>query len=201
MEPCDVSEVGDIISSLSNRCSNSDSVPIFIFESLNKEESPIICRLFNLSIQVGVFPSSLKIARVTPIFKSGDKSLFSNYRPISILSTLSKVFEKLMFKRFNSFLVRFNVMRDNQFGFRKGRSTSDAVLQFLSDSYDCLEKREHLVSVCLDLSKAFDTIDHELLFRKLSWIGVRGVALDWFKSYMSGRTQCVSISGCTILDI
>lgn len=195
VDPCEVGEVVKIISSLSNRCSTSDYVPVFIFKYLNEEISPIICKLFNLSVQVGVFPSSLKIARVTPVFKSGDKSLFSNYRPISILGVLSKVFEKLMFRRFNSFLERFHVLGNNQFGFRKSRSTSDAVLQFLSDSYDCLEKREHLLSVCLDFSKAFDTIDHGVLLGKLSRIGVRGVALDWFESYMSERAQYVSVSG------
>ena len=118
---------------------------------------------------------------------------FSNYRPISVLSTLSKVFERIMYSRLSSFFRRFEILKGNQFGFREACSTSDAVLEFLNDTYSSLEEREHMVAVCLDLTKAFDTIDHRVLYRKLDHVGVRGLALDWFSSYLCDRQQRIHI--------
>jgi len=193
MRPCDAGEVERKLTSLSN--SGSDSVPIFIYKYLKSEISSIISRLFNLSVIEGEFPSCLKTARVVPVYKSGSASLVSNYRPISILSVLSKVFEKLMYDRLISFLDSNDVLTNNQFGFRKHHSTSDAVLQFLNDAYMSLEKNSHFVTVCLDLSKAFDTVSHDILLRKLSHVGVRGLSSQWFTSYLCNRSQYVRIRG------
>jgi len=195
MSPCDASEVEQIISSLANKSSPLNCVPTFIFKWLKQEISPVISELFNLSVHSGVFPKSLKIARVIPIYKSGDKSNVTNYRPISILSVLSKIFERLAYTRLVSYLQKFGILKNNQFGFRKLRSTSDAILEFLNDAYVSLENRSQFVAVCIDLSKAFDTVNHDVLLRKLSHIGVRASSYDWFASYLSDRSQYVSIRG------
>lgn len=96
--------------------------------------------MFNFSVEIGKFPSALKVARVMPIFKSGEKSSVANYRPISVLPVVSKIFEKLMSKRLNGFLTRFNIQKENQFGFTKEHNTSDAIVEFLNDSCLALEK-------------------------------------------------------------
>jgi len=193
MRPCDAGEVERKLTSLSN--SSSDSVPIFIYKYLKSEISTVISRLFNLSVVEGEFPSCLKTARVVPVYKSGSASLISNYRPISILSVMSKVFEKLMYDRLICFLDNNDVLTTNQFGFRKHHSTSDAILQFLNDAYLSLENNSHFVTVCLDLSKAFDTVSHNILLQKLSLVGVRGLSSQWFTSYLSNRLQYVRIRG------
>ena len=193
VEPCDDSEVQLIISGLSNSSSNSEGLPVFIYKFLKCTLSPFIVKFFNQSVSDGVFPAPFKIAKVSPIFKSGEASLFTNYRPISVLNTISKIFEKLIHKRLSSFLSRCNIIVKNQFGFMKGRSTNDAIVEFLNDCHVSLEKKEHIIAVCLDLSKAFDTLDTGILLRKLDRLGVRGVAHSWFESYLSNRCQYVSL--------
>jgi len=195
VRPSSANEVGLIMSSLSSRGCSPDSVPNFIFKYLSFELSSVISSLFNLSVVEGKFPACLKVARVTPVFKSGDKSMVSNYRPISILSTISKVFEKLMCRRLMEYLDKNEILKNNQFGFRKMRCTSDAVLEFLNDANMSLDARCQFLTVCLDLSKAFDTIDHWTLIRKLAHVGVRGLPLRWFSTYLKDRTQYVRIRG------
>ena len=119
-----------------------------------------ISELFNASIMGGYFPSCLKIARVVPIFKSGNRERVTNYRPISTLSTLSKIFEKLMYSRLIDFIKYNNILCSNQFGFQQGTSTGDAVLEFLDDIYDSLNYGKYIMPVYLDFSKAFDTVNH-----------------------------------------
>jgi len=193
VRPSSAEEVSRIISSFPSRSCSPGSVPSFIYKYLRHEISPLISDLFNLSIDEGSFPACLKVARVTPVFKSGDKSLVSNYRPISVISTLSKIFEKLMFNRLIEFLDKNNILKSNQFGFRKHHCTSDAVLEFLNDAYKSLDEKSQFLTVCLDLSKAFDTVDHWVLLRKLAHVGVRGLPLQWFGSYLRDRKQYVRI--------
>ena len=139
-------------------------------------------------------PDELKIACVVPIFKSGDKVLFSNYRPISVLPCFSKFLERIIYNRIINYLNDFNVLCDNQYGFRKNRSPSLALIDLCDKISSAFDRREHAIGVFLDLSKAFDTVNHVILFDKLEHYGIRGLALEWVKSYFSERKQFVEFN-------
>jgi len=191
--PSTDSETANVICKLKNKSCGLHCIPTFIYKYLSNLISPIVSQLFNLSVIQGVFPSSLKIARITPIFKAGNARLVENYRPISTLPVLSKIFEKLMLKRLLLFINCNDLLGNNQFGFRKNNNTSDAILEFLDSVYDSLSKRRTLIATFLDFSKAFDTIHHDILLDKLEYIGIRGQVRDWFRSYIGDRFQYVSI--------
>ena len=150
-----------------------------------------LLRIFNLSFTNGVVPDKLKLARVVPIFKNGDPHTISNYRPISILPCFSKILERLVANRLNSFLKAFDILSSAQYGFRANYSTQLAVIDLIDKITQSLDKSQNTIGVFLDLSKAFDTIDHDILLDKLLKYGVRGIALDWFRSYLSDRKQFV----------
>ena len=153
----------------------------------------IITFLFNMSISQGKFPDALKNAKVVPIHKDDSRLEMSNYRPISLLPTLSKIFEKLMYARLISFFSKHNILYENQFGFQSNMSTEYAVNQVLNYIVESLEKNEIGVCIFLDFAKAFDTVNHEILLDKLEHYGIRGVALNWIKNYLNNRMQCTEI--------
>jgi len=187
-------DVADIIRQLKSKYFGLYAVPTFIYKCCVDLISPIIAELFNISVQLGRFPTALKLARVLPIYKSGDKNLPSNYRPISIMSDLSKIFEKLMFLQLSRFMRSNSLLSSCQFGFQRNSSTSDAILEFMDYVYNCLDVKKSVVSVFLDLSKAFDTVRHDILLDKLNFMGIRGNVLSWFQSYLKDRRQYVSIN-------
>ena len=143
--------------------------------------------LFNNSLSEGIFPECFKTAIIIPIFKSGDSNSTANCRHIYMLPFMSKMFEKLMSARLDSYLKSNNILCTNQFGFRKNSNTSDAITEFLDYVYSSLDKKLTTVAVYLDFSKAFDTVNHEILMSKLHHNGIRCVMLSWFKPYLSNR--------------
>ena len=144
-----------------------------------------------MSISQGIFPDCLKRARVIPLFKAGDSLDKKNYRPISSIGTLAKIFEKLMHSRLMNFLEKFNILSQNQYGFQKNTSTTDALLQFMSEAHKSLDRKETLISVFLDFSKAFDTVNHTLLLQKLEHMGIRGTS--WQNKQQTNQTQVACI--------
>ena len=157
--------------------------------------SPIIRDLFNLCVKTGVFPNDMKVTEVIPIFKQGSKINCSNYRPISLLSSFSKIFEKIVYKRVYSYLLKFKLLSPNQFGFQCSVSTSHAISAVYDDLLNNADKKYYSCCLFMDLSKAFDAVDHNILLRKMSHqFGIRGLANKFFESYLSNRFQYVRIN-------
>ena len=163
------------------------------------QSAPVIYKqlteLFNLSLKSGEYPDDWKLAKVSPVFKAGERNDPNNYRPISILSTISRVFEKLVYEQIYNYLTKNNLLDSRQSGFRSLHSTVTVLLD-LTNQW-CFNIDRGLVSgiLFLDLKKAFDTVDHQLLPTKLEYIGIRGHALEWFKSYLESRFQIVFTNG------
>jgi Reverse transcriptase (RNA-dependent DNA polymerase) len=151
--------------------------------------------VFNLSINSGIFPEKIKVSRTVPIFKSGDKNSCDNYRPIALLSVLSKVLEKAVAGRLLRHLRDNDIINHNQFGFKEGVSTVHHLLKLTNFITQKLNERMFTVGIFLDLRKAFDVVSHDILLLKLKRIGVQDVALGWFASYLGGRKQRVEING------
>lgn len=187
-------EVAGIVKGLKTGCATGwDEVPNAYFKKFNSILSAPIAHLCNISFTTGVFPDICKKAIVTPIHKSGDPSDPSNYRPISLLTSLSKIIEKLVAKRLTGYLESGKLLATNQFGFRSKVSTEDAVLKLTSKVFKLLDDKQKCLGVFLDLQKAFDTVSIPILLSRLQNIGVRGVALDWFSDYLSNRSQRVRV--------
>jgi hypothetical protein len=176
----------------SNASPGWDSITV---ESIKKTHQDILfplIHLLNLSLSQGVFPIELKLASVVPIFKSDNRSKFSNYRPVSVLPSISKIYERVFYNRLLEFINKYKILYINQFGFKKNHSTYMALIILLDKIVDALEKGEYVIGVFLDFSKAFDTVNHDILLKKLDFYGVRGIANQWIASYLSNRSQYVS---------
>ena len=151
-----------------------------------------LTRIFNLSVSTGIVPDKLKIAKVIPIYKKDDAEKFSNYRPVSLLPCFSKILERLVFNRCVEYIDAHEILNEKQFGFRPNHSTYMAIVQLVDKVTNAVEQNETTMGIFLDLSKAFDTIDHNILLYKLEHYGFRGIVLDWFKNYLINRKQFVS---------
>ena len=149
-------------------------------------------QIFNLSFETGTYPEKLKVSKTIPIYKKGSKLEPSNYRPISLLSNLNKILEKLMYARVYKFLNKFNCIYNLQFGFREKYSTNHALINITESIRLALDNDKTVCGIFVDLQKAFDTVNHEILIEKLNYYGIRGIANSWFKSYLNDRKQFVS---------
>jgi hypothetical protein len=193
-------EVIQLVKNLKNSSAGWDSISAQIIkDGVNYLLKPMT-HVLNMSLSTGIFPREMKIARVIPIFKSGNTMLFNNYRPVSVLPIFSKVYERIMYKRLISFINTHKLLYEYQFGFREGHSTNLAIVYLVDKISQALDNGEYVIGLYLDFSKAFDTVDHKILLQKLEHYGIRGVALDWFKSYLENRKQCVDING-TLSDL
>lgn len=192
-------EYDDIISTinaLKNKSANNDDIPATIIKRNTDILAPILLKLINASFRNGYFPDNLKIARLVPIHKAGDPTLPSNYRPISILPTISKIFERLLYNVTESFLKKFNVIHKLQFGFQKGSGSLSATSHLVTNLQNALDdpKRKIASGIFIDLQKAFDSIPHIILLEKLSKYGIRGVTLKIFDSYLRNRMQFTALN-------
>jgi len=177
--PTDPQEITTIIKLLAPKKSTGmDNISSWLLKELNSVINVPLSILINKSMQQGIFPDKLKIAKIIPIFKSKDKEQFNNYRPISLLSSISKMYEKIVYKRLYKFIEPN--LYDRQFGFRPKRSTTQAIIELCTDIINSFENNQITMATFLDLSKAFDTIDHTILTNKMKLYGIRGTALKWF---------------------
>ena len=194
--PTDTEEIIDIVEKSNNKKSKGfDDISNDLLKKIITEIAIPLEHVINLSIVNGIVPDKMKIAKVIPIHKKGDPLDISNYRPISLLSSISKVLEKIIHKRTIRFLKNLDIFSDSQFGFRQKHSTTHAIFYFIDHIASAIDDHLHTLGSFLDLSKAFDTIDHEILLYKLSHYGIRGKALEWFRSYLTNKKQFVSING------
>ena len=188
---------GDIleyVDGLANDKSIYDNIPLKVYKSILPSIIEPITYIVNESLSSGVMPTLCKKARVTPVYKGeGDKLDPSNYRPISILPLLGKCIEYFVNQNLAEYVEINNILNDRQFGFRKEISTTYLMLELFDKIYSSKEKGQRPSVVFLDIKKAFDTVDHNLLMKKLKHYGIKGIAYKWFKSYLCNRFQCTKI--------
>ena len=181
----------------SSKSCGPNSIPTNLLKTYAKFFVEPVRIVINQSFADGKFPDLLKLANVCPIFKKYDKGKCENYRPISLLSNLSKLFERAMHSRIYEFLENTNSLYGLQFGFRKKYSTNHALLSIVEEIRKNLDNKTFSCGVFVDLEKAFDTVNHKILLKKLEFYGVRGVANNWFSSYLANRKQMVCLQGAS----
>ena len=188
--PTSCVEIERLISKLPNKKSSGfDNIHNIILKSIQSVISEKLASLFNESMLSGTFPEQMKLAVVVPLYKSKEIYLTSNYRPISLLITLSKILEKVIYKRTYQFLNQSNQFYNSQYGFRSHHSCEHAITELVGNILKNKENGKTTISLFLDLSKAFDSLQHETLLKKLEIYGIRGIALKWFTSYLENRTM------------
>ena len=191
-----VGQMSKILHSMSSsKATGLEEIPAKYLKDGSSVISKLLTHIINLSITTGSIPDELKMARIVPLYKKNSKTHVWNYRPISVLSVISKVFEKVVFMQLSDYLSENRLLYEFQSGFRSSYST-DTCLIHLTD-YIKLEndKGNFTGMVLLDLQKAFDTVDHTILLNKLKWLGADDLTVQWFRSYLTGRTQVTDIGG------
>ena len=187
-------EVFNLISGLKNtKPTGKDNISAYFLKVVAKVIAAPLAQLFNYTFLLGILPASLKIAKIIPIYKSGNKSDVSNYRPIPILSSIFKILEKLIHVRLINFFIKHSVLLPTQYGFRANHSTSHALTDVLTSLYENVNDEKDTPLLLLDLKKAFDTVNHKTLLTKLEHYGIRGPIFDLFASFLNNRFQYVSL--------
>ena len=195
-EPSTPNEVYLLIDGLNKyKGTGPNGIPTEILQLINFIICIQLSKIYNICIVTGKQPDKLKLAHALPIFKKGSRLLVSNYRPISLLSNLNKILEKIMHKRIYAFLEKYELLYSLQFGFRSKYSTSHALIHMTEAIRSALDSGFVTCGIFVDFQKAFDTVNHEILLKKLENYGFRGVINDWFRSYLSDRKQKVVING------
>ena len=192
--PTDIPEVHSILKTLPNKGNQIYDIRACVLIRLDVVKK-IIVHIYNISISNGIYPDLPKIARAIPVYKSGAIDKPNNYRPISNLSSANKIFELLTFNRMNSFVNKYKILSDCQYGFRKGKNTTQAIFHLTTDFLECFNKKTYTIAIFLDLRKAFDTVNKDILIYKLNLLGFRGISNQFLNSYMTDRKQYVDVDG------
>ena len=189
-------EICNIIQNSKSKLSTDiDGISMKLLKFTAIEISTPLSHIFNLSISKSTFPEAFKTSKIIPLHKSGSSTSCDNYRPIALVSTISKILEKFISIKLTNHLELNKLIHPNQFGFQRHKNTEHNLLNVINTISSAINRGEYCVGVFLDLKKAFDTVNHNILFKKLAHLGVRGSALKWFQSYLSGRSQRVLIDG------
>ena len=185
-------EVFHIIQSLKpGKAAGLDNISVSLVQSISHLISAPLNDIFNSSLLQGEFPNLLKVGKIIPIFKKNEKTDPKNYRPVTILPCISKIIERLMYNRLYQFFFENSIICNNQYGFQKNKSTQQAILNFLQNIYDSIDSNKIPIGIFYDLSKAFDSVKHSLLLKKLEFYGVKNTSLKWFASYLKDRPSIV----------
>ena len=196
-EPVDANELIRLSSHLKPKLSSGhDGISSKLMKTVISSIAQPLAHIINQTFVAGIVPDEMKLAKVVPIYKSGNVHVFNNYRPISLLPAFSKLMEKTVAIRLISFLNSSNILFKHQYGFRKKHSTIHPILHLLKSVSESNDKpsRDVTLALFLDLSKAFDTINHTTLLAKLSHYGIRGTSNNWFRSYLTGRKQYTEVN-------
>jgi len=175
-----------------------NEISTFLVKNVSWQVAPLLSHIFNLSIETGIFPDNMKTSKTVPVYKgrkAGLPTSINAYRPISLVDNWSSIFEKAISDQLILFLNRSNFFCEQQFGFRQGRSTSQAALLLVDFVSKAINNGDYIMGIFLDIRKAFDCVNHNILFAKLENLGIRGIVLQWFKSFFSGRKQKVKVNG------
>ena len=192
------SEVENILRSLSiDKATGPDNIPAKLLKPITAVITPLLTHILNCSLRNGVVPSQWKCARVTPIYKSGDRTSLENYRPISVIPIFAKIMEKVVYIQVHDYLTENEILSDCQSGFRPLHSTESALLNVTEKCLDAMDKGDFVCLAMIDLKKAFDTVDHSLLLNKLRMYGFNHLPLKWFQNYFDERYQYTSVNGYT----
>jgi hypothetical protein len=195
LTPVSPSEVIETIKTLKNNsCPGPDNIDNKILKQIAELIAGPLSHIINRCFECAVFPDSFKIASISPIFKKGDKNNPGNYRPISLISNLAKILEKLFKKRIMKFIQNNKIINENQYGFQPNKNTEDALVYFVNSLTEMLNSKKKPLAVFMDLSKAFDTIPHDRICNKLEKYGFRGHSLKFIRSYLEGRSQILTLN-------